>query len=169
MNNKVIVNFTEPEYKAEIETLQNNVRRLNKGKFLCSDITNGEVQDLDFPAVNKWLKSYSPMFFNIKAIAELLNKTQEYIDAGIIYGLKDSLQGKYITEDENGYVLTDESIQVIKDNYTTYLDSGKAMTYKTLQKAIDLLNQLEPADLNCLQKTYEGLYMVNLFKLNHTW
>jgi len=169
MNKNVVVNFAESEYKKEIETLQNNVRRLNKGKLLCADITNNEIQDLDLPAVTKWLKNYSPQFPNVSAIANLLGKTQEYIDAGIIYGLKDTLQGEYITQDENGFVLTDQSIEVIRDKYTTYLKNDKIKSYTILQNAIDLLNQCSPADLNCLQKTYTGGYMINLFKLNHEW
>jgi hypothetical protein len=170
MNNRIEISWNEAQYKKELETLQDNVRRLNKGKLLCSDITNDEVKELNFPAVKEWLKKYSPAFPNISAIANLLDKKQEFIDAGIIYGNKANLESEFITIDDEGfYCVNDDNLTKLKEKHTVYLKDDKVKSYKTLDKVVSLINTLPLEDINALQKGFNGKYKLNVNRLNTSW
>lgn len=165
---KIEVAFHEQEYNKQLTQLDNKLNQLNTGVQLAKTITDNTVKEFDLNQVNEYLKQKIDMP-NLEAVADMLNQKNNYLKLAEIYGKKDELESEYIIFGSGSYNLKEDALQTLKRANTTYLSNDKVATYKTLEKAVNLLNTLSPEDLTSMQKTYDGKYLINKQRLNTTW
>jgi hypothetical protein len=55
----------------------------------------------------------------------------------------------------------------LKERFTTYLSKDKEEVYRKLNKALSILNELEPTISKCISQDYKGQYSINKMALHN--
>ena len=162
---KIQVNFNQVQFEKSVKSLQENVIKY----ITYLDAVNHITDSREFKTlkeIEQIIKDKSG-FSNIILSAGLLECLDAY---KFIESNHSAINTDVLEFDADGTPTTKQSVlDQVKEDCTTYLKEEFIPDYKILLSACDALNTLSNVNaVNFLNRTYDGIYSVNLQQFNNS-
>jgi hypothetical protein len=160
----VVVSFNQNNYEKQVEALQNSLQRYNI-LINCFNKITGDSAILKLEELNAIITKKTG-FPNVEMSATLLGVETEY--NYILENLNTYDLSNFILDDNGKATQVNKDVlNALKEANTLYLSKENETVFKQMQKAIDILNELNPANFQTIKQDYTGKFKINVMMLHN--